>query len=43
MRPASFTTITQKIQNHSGYAVYNPDVRSCKLLLAHYYADIYSD
>ena len=38
---ASFTNITQKIQDYFGFPIYTPDVRSFKLLLARYYAETY--
>ncbi len=38
---ASFSNITQKIQDYFGFPVFNPDVLSFKLLLSQYYAETY--
>jgi len=38
---ASFSNITQKIQDYFGLPVFNPDVLSFKLLLSQYYAKTY--
>jgi predicted RecB family nuclease len=38
---ASFSNITQKIQDYFGFPVFNPDVLSFKRLLSQYYAETY--